>query len=146
MQSGGLDESFVLLPPAPAVAKRPFVFLESIVTNEATGERLSDSIVHRGSTRCERLLFEVNAPLVGLKRTVINYKQFPMVGYQKVGVDEVPMGDYFPTNESQSFELAKAKIPNLYLARGKYRIDLSYTAQSHPGEALLQIKHDFEVF
>lgn len=137
-------------PPTPAAkpaAGAPaFEFLESVVTEEGTGERLSASVVHRGSSRCERLIFRVNTPLTRLKRVVHNFKHFPMVGYQKVGVEEVMMGDYPAQPEPQFFDMPLAKIPNMYLARGKYRIDLWYFADSHPGKELTYIKHDFEVF
>lgn len=113
-------------PPAAGSGSSPaFEFVESIVTDESTGARLAADKVNRGTTRLEVLKFRARAPLQGLQRTVINYKHFPVVGFQKVGVDVVEMGDYAAQEELHTFDMPKAKIPNLYLAKGKYRIHLT---------------------
>ena len=134
-------------PAAESVKELPpFVFLESVVTCESSGKILSDTLVARGQTRLEKLVFQVNTSLIGLTRHVTSYKQFPLVGYQKVGSEALPMGNYGPQlSTPQSFDMPKARIPNMVLAKGKYRIDLRYTAHSHPGVVLTHIKHEFEV-
>ena len=114
------------------------------MTDKATGARLAADKVTRGSTRLETLKFKVSEPLDGLRRQVINYKHFPLAGFQKVGVDTVEMGRYEPG--VHTFSMPEAKIPNMYLAKGRYRIDLNYTANSHPGIVLTNIKAEFTVF
>lgn len=122
-----------------------FELVESVVVSESTGEILSDTTVLRGVTRLETLRFRVGAPVVGLTRKVLNYKQFPWpVGFRYVGADTVKMGDYVPESQPHSFELPKAKIPDTRLACGAYRIEISYSA-SNFAQPLLVMKHEFTV-
>lgn len=127
-----------------AGAPAAFDFLESIVRDKATGAQLAADRVTRGSTRLETLKFRVSEPLDGLKRTVVNYKHFPLAGFQKVGVDTVEMGSF--DTGVHTWQMPEAKIPNMYLAKGRYRIDLNYTAKSHPGLVLTNIKAEFTVY
>jgi hypothetical protein len=125
-----------------------FEFVESVVIDAATGDRLDADRVMRGSTRLETLHFKTNEPLAGLTRTVINYKNFPWpAGFQRVGVDVVKMGDYAVSaaGTTHSFEMPKAVIPTIIFAKGGYKIDIKYTAESHPGKVLTHIKHEFHV-
>ena len=63
----------------------PFQFVESIVTDEATGERLSHAKVVGGSTRLETLTYRVRGKLTDLTRTTITAKSFGgWIGYKDV--------------------------------------------------------------
>ena len=42
--------------------------------------------------------------------------------------------------------MPEAKIPNMYLAKGRYKIDVTYSAKSHPGTVLTNIKAEFTVY
>ena len=123
-----------------------FEFLESIVTDGTSGERLDDVRVYRGTTRCEQLRFKVHTPLVGLKRACTNYKFFPLLGYTKVGVDVVELGDYGVAGGAvQSFGMPDPVLPTMRLVKGPYKIDIKYTAKNLPGVVLAQIKHQFDI-
>lgn len=130
--------------PTSSQSAPAFMFLDSVVTDKATGARLEADKVTRGQTRLEVLHFKVAEPLIGLKRVVINYKHFPLAGFQKVGVDTVEMGSY--EQGHHAFTMPEAKIPNMYLAKGRYKIDVTYSAKSHPGTVLTNIKAEFTVY
>ena len=128
-----------------AVSYASFELVRSSVVDEATGEQLSSEVVTRGVTRLETLHFIVRgAPIIQLRRRTINYKHFRLVGFTKVGVDLVEMGDYAPGDGT--FAMPPAKIPNMYLATGRYRIEISYSAGGlGQDQEVFAMTHEFEV-
>ena len=129
----------------PVVESRaPFEFVSSDAVDEATGQRLSDDLITRGVTRLETILFRVGRPLVGLQRRCVNYKHFPVVGFRNVGVDLVEMGNYEPLDQLQAFAMPGAKIPNLMVCKGRYRIEVTYSARNVAAPLFFK-EHEFTV-
>ena len=125
-----------------------FEFVESVVTDQATGERLTHERVVYGSTRLETLVFKVRGKLDGLVRTAVSAKAFPMVGFQNVAKDIVQMGSYEGDNAEgtrHAFNMKPAKIPATPFALGRYRCTITYAAENGQGPPLRQEVVEFTV-
>ena len=113
--------------------ERPaFELVESIVLNEATGERVTHEKVECGTTRLETLHFRVRAPLHNLRRTDVTAK-FLGFYWQDVATRVLELGSYEPSDVPYAFEMPKAVIPNMMFARGRYRGRYTYSAANHDG-------------
>ena len=109
-----------------------FEMVESVVLNEATGERVTHEKVECGTTRRETLHFKVRAPLHNLRRTEVNAKYLGFF-WQDVASKVIEMGSYEPRDAPHAFEMPKVVIPNMMLARGRYRSRITYSAANHDG-------------
>jgi len=99
------------------------------VVEESTGEVLEADVVRRGTVRIETLSFMVRAPLTNLKRSESIAKHFGMI-WHNVGLKTVDMGSWHERAVAQEFTLPRAEIPNMALAKGKYRVTITYEAEN----------------
>ena len=64
--------------------------------------------------------------------------------YQTVASDGCVFGDYEPREEPYKFNMPDQKVPSIFLAKGIYKIKITYTADSH--EELLSFEEvDFKI-
>ena len=112
--------------------KQLFQFVASNVTDKATGQRLSAQEVVRGTTRQETIQFYVHQNIYNLQRHVVTTKKMGFA-YIQVASTDLDMGNFQPSiNDMFSFDLPDETVPNSILAKGKYRIHISYTAATSP--------------
>ena len=132
---GGVDASSlsVTVYSPPGGGPPPFEFVESVVTDEATGEHLSHARVVAGSTRLEVLRFRVRGPLEGLTRTTTTAKSFGFAGFREVASETLVMGAYDGgpaegEGRIHEFNMPPALIPNTVFAMGRYKVKIAYAA------------------
>jgi len=109
--------------------KQPGLFelLSSVVVDEATGETLEATKIVRGTCRLETVTFRAGGKLVNLRRRNMTLKSFGLM-WKAVGDDTIDLGSYEAQAEPFHFDLPKQVVPSTVLAKGAYRVQITYSA------------------
>lgn len=107
--------------------QNPFELLSSSVVHAVTGEELDATKVFRGQRRLETLTFKVGTRLVGLRQQIVTAKNFGL-GFVNVGLETIQLGTFKAQSEAYTYELPERVIPDTPLAKGRYKIKISFAA------------------
>ena len=105
------------------------MLVESEVRDMWTGRRLAFESIERGTTRLETLTFRVSKKLVRFTRETITQKWFGFV-WKAVKKDVLVLGTYAGDGIMHRYVMPPAEIPRSVLACGRYRLTITYTAES----------------
>ena len=128
---------------APSEPRPPFEIVSSVVTDEATGERLTPAVVVRGTTRLETIYFKAYERLEGLRRTTITLMKFGPV-WKRVKTEILNWGTYVARSRPHAYVMPKAEIPTTKLACGRYRLLITYTTENHEKPVRDEV-HEFAI-
>mmetsp|Transcript_15473 Transcript_15473/g.33766 ORF Transcript_15473/g.33766 Transcript_15473/m.33766 type:complete len:207 (-) Transcript_15473:1171-1791(-) len=114
-----------------ATSEESFQVLESRVVEEGNGKPCTCDKVYRGTTRLETLKFQISQQLINLKRHVVTAKKMGFA-FVTVSQEELMLGSFDASPRPVEVSLPPQQVPNTSLAKGKYRIQIKYTAENNP--------------
>eukprot|EP00522_Entomoneis_paludosa_P013161 CAMPEP_0172451886 /NCGR_PEP_ID=MMETSP1065-20121228/9725_1 /TAXON_ID=265537 /ORGANISM="Amphiprora paludosa, Strain CCMP125" /LENGTH=167 /DNA_ID=CAMNT_0013203857 /DNA_START=74 /DNA_END=577 /DNA_ORIENTATION=- len=113
-------------------AVQSFAVLKSHVVDQATGQVCVCDKVYRGTTRLETLTFQIpTGGVQNLTRHVVTSKKLGFA-YMTVNHDTLVLGSFVTAGPNQC-DLPPNVVPSTAMAKGTYRIHITYTAENIEG-------------